>query len=374
MQTKERDSGIELLRIFAILLVIGVHMFSYGGFYSAAKAVGGHVHSTALLMKLATRAAVDIFVLITGFFMVDRPFSLQKSLRRSIDVYQKMLFYSVVMTVIFLCLGSDHLISQGKLMPVWQAALKGLFPVSSQTWYFLSDYLLLCLLIPFLNMGLQMLTKKEYRVLLLVLILLMSVWATLLPMRPFKYVFEVFGYKNALAGKNIFHFVFIYILGGYISFNAKPRPRPNFWFLGGAAGTLLLNYLLLTRLPGWFGYDKVALMYSNPLVIANAVFLLLFFKDLHFQSRLVNLLASTTLGVYAISEFRFLRTYLWQWIHFDEADCGNVFKNVLMVAVSALAVFLACALIDLLRVQLFRFAGVLWKRYRKPPVPERGRS
>ena len=56
MKKRERDSGMELLRIFAMLLVICVHMFSYGGFYTAAKAVGGHVHSTALLMKLASRS------------------------------------------------------------------------------------------------------------------------------------------------------------------------------------------------------------------------------------------------------------------------------------------------------------------------------
>ena len=93
MKKRERDSGMELLRIFAMLLVICVHMFSYGGFYTAAKAVGGHVHSTALLMKLASRAAVDIFILITGYFMSQQSFNLQKSLHRSFDVYKKMLFY-----------------------------------------------------------------------------------------------------------------------------------------------------------------------------------------------------------------------------------------------------------------------------------------
>ena len=364
MKPRERDSGMEVLRIFAILLVICVHMFSYGGFYDAAKAVGGHVHSVALLMKLASRAAVDIFLLITGYFMVDRPFDLKKGLQRSAGVYQKMLFYSVVLTIIFLCLGSEHLIAYGKQMPVWQAILKGIFPVTSQTWYFLSDYLLLCLLMPFLNLALQMLTKKEYRVLVIILVLLMSVWAVLLPMRPFNYVFETFGYKNVLVGKNIFHFVFIYILGGYISFYTAPRKKPNFLYLAGALGTIVLNYLLFTRLPGWFGYQAVAQQYSNPLVIANAVFLLLFFRDVHFRSRLVNLLASTTLGVYAISEFRFLRTVLWKWIHFEKADVGNVFKNVCMVALAAVTVFLACALIDLLRVQLFRLLGGLQRKRR----------
>ena len=40
---KERDSGIELLRIFAILMVIGVHTFLYGSYYDCALDEGGMV-------------------------------------------------------------------------------------------------------------------------------------------------------------------------------------------------------------------------------------------------------------------------------------------------------------------------------------------
>ena len=374
MRKKERDSGMELLRILAILMVICVHMFSYGGFYEAAKAIGGHVHSTALLMKVVTRPAVNIFVLITGYFMINQPFALKKSMRRSFSVYQKMLFYSVVLTVIFLILGPEYLIEKGKMMEPWQAIFKGLCPMTSQTWYFLTNYLLLCLLIPFLNMGLQILTKKEYRVLLLILVLFLSVWASLLPVRPFRLVFENFGYENALRGKNVFHFILIYVIGGYIGMYVEPKKKPDVRFLIGAAATVLVNYLLYTRLPAWFSYGSIVMKYSNPLVIANAVFLLMFFKDLHFRSRPVNLLASTTLGVYAISEFRFLRTFLWRWLHFDKADCGNIFKNVLMIALYALIVFFGCAVIDLLREQLFRIAGKLWKRYRSTRVPAKKAS
>ena len=357
---KQRDSGMELLRIFAILLVLGVHLFSYAGFYEAAKDAGGHAHSTALLMKLATRSAVNIFILITGYFMADRPFRLKKSAARTFDLYKKMLFYSVVLTLVFLPFGKAALISQGEQLTVFQAVFKGLLPVSSQTWYFLTDYLLLCLLIPFINLALQMLTKREYRILLVILILLMSVWATLLYIKPFSLIFEPFGYERALRGKNLFHFIFIYILGGYLCFYHPPRKKPNFLFLGAAAACVLLNYLLLTRLPASLGYAKVSLQYSNPLVIANAVFLLLFFKDLHFRSRIVNALASTTLGVYAITEFRFLRTKLWTWISFRNVDCSHPVKNIVMVASAILAIFLVCAGIDLLREKLFVFAGRFW--------------
>ena len=31
---KKRDSGIELLRIIAMIMIIGIHLFYYGDFYS----------------------------------------------------------------------------------------------------------------------------------------------------------------------------------------------------------------------------------------------------------------------------------------------------------------------------------------------------
>ena len=345
---KQRDSGIELLRIFAMLLVIGVHAFSYGGFYGAARDAGGHVASAALLMKLATRAAVNIFVIITGFFMVRVPFDPKKNLRRVGSVYQKMLFYSVVLTVIFLFLGPSYWVDRGNVFNLTQVILKGLMPVSSQTWYFLTDYLLLCLMVPFVNLALQKLTQPQYRALTVGLVLFMSVWMTLVHVRPFNAVFETFGYKDFVAGKQVFHFLFIYVLGGYIGRFHPPKAKPNALYLLGAAGTVVLNYLLYTRLPASWGWQGIAGDYANPVLVLNAVLLLLFFRDLHFHSRVVNALGGTTLGVYALTEFRFLRTVLWQTVNFKKFDNTNLWGNFLHVALVLCGVFLAAAAVDLL--------------------------
>lgn len=345
---KERDSGIELLRIFAMLLVIMVHAFSYGGFYAAARSAGGATADAALLMKLTTRSAVNIFVIITGFFMVHAPFDLQKNLRRAGRIYQKMLFYSVAPTLIFLCLGSSYWVDRGNVFGLKQVVLKGLLPVSSQTWYFLTDYLLLCLLIPFLNLALQKLTKKQYLLFALALTAFMSVWMTLVHVQPFSFVIEPFGYEDAVRGKQVFHFVFIYILGGYFGRFHPPKEKPNVLFLLGAAGTVVLNFLLYVYLPKRWGWRDVAGDYTNPILVLNAVLLLLFFKDLHFRSRVVNALAGTTLGVYALTEFRFLRTVLWKTVNFEKFDNSNLWLNFWHVALVAGGVFLAAAAVDLL--------------------------
>ena len=360
---KERDSGIELLRVFAMLLVIGVHAFSYGGFYKEAAAVGGHVAAAALFMKLATRAAVNIFVILTGYFMVRAPFDPKKNLRRAGGVYQKMLFYSVVLTAVFLVLGPAYWVDRGTQFSFWQVILKGLLPVTSQTWYFLTDYLLLCLLIPFVNLALQKLTKGQYAALALGLAAFMSVWMTLTQVRPFSAVFEPFGYENLFTGKQVFHFLYLYVVGGWFGRFAKEREKPNALYLLGALGTVLCNYLLYTRLPSSLGFQAVAGDYANPLLVLNAVFLLLFFKDLHFKNRVVNALGGAALGVYALTEFRFLRTVLWNTVSFRKLDNSNLWLNFVHVAAVLCGVFLAAAAVDLVVSRLLSLLkGAVQKR------------
>lgn len=360
---KERDSGVELLRVFAMLLVIGVHAFSYGGFYGEAAAVGGHVAAAALFMKLATRAAVPIFVVITGCFMVHAPFDLKKNLRRVGGIYQKMLFYSVTLTAVFLPLGAARWVDRGEALTLGQVILKGLMPVTSQTWYFLTDYLLLCLLIPFVNLALQKLTGRQYAGLALGLAALMSLWLTLLELRPFNLVLEPFGYEHLYTGKQVFHFLYFYILGGWVGRFAPKREKPNPLWLFGALGTVLVNYLLYTRLPPACGFQSVAGDYCNPLLLLNALFLLLFFRDLHFKSKIVNALGGATLGVYALTEFRFLRTLLWRTVSFKRMDNSNLWLNFVHVAAVLCGVFLAAAAVDLLVSRLLSLLrGAVQKR------------
>ena len=370
---KERDSGMELLRIFAILAVIGVDALSHGHYYAVAKDLGGSVHSSALLLRVLFRVAVNVFIIITGYFMVHGRFDLKKTLDRCRSLWVRMLFYSLVITAIFLCLGSSYWYLNGKFIPLYKGVIRAFLPVTSQPWYFLTDYLILILLSPFINTVVQKITKNQYLFLLVVLTLFMSVWFTLMHVKPFTVAFDTYGYKEMVGGKNAFHFIYIYLLGGYVGLYGKKRERPQFAFLLGAAATVLVNYFLITRLPGSLNYADVAYHYANPFVVANAVFLLLFFKDLHFQSRLVNLLASTSMGVYAIAQFPYMRTFMWKVLDFRSFGVTGLFKGLLLLAAVILGVFFCFAALDLLREQLFRLCGKGFRRLHpkkeEPPAP-----
>ncbi|MBR3554218.1 MAG: acyltransferase [Clostridia bacterium] len=370
---KERDSGIEVMRILAALCVIGVHALSHGHFMASAKAVGGMVHTEALLIYFSVRVAVNAFVIISGYFMVTGAFDLQKAFKRAGSVYTRLMFYSLAITAVFLLLGSDFWLVDGKILPPKRALLLAFFPLSSQALYFLTDYLLLCLLAPFANLAVQKLTKRQYLLLLVVLTLWMSVWLTLAQVWPFSIVFDDFGYGVLYGGKNVFHFIYIYLLGGYVRLHVKKRRRPNPVYLLLAAATVFGNYLLHVYLPAKTHYANISGHYANPLIVAEAVLLLLFFKDLHFKSRAVNRLASTTLGVYAIQEFRYMKTYLWKIVDYRELVGDSPVRNLLVFVGGVIAIYLALSAIDLLREGLFRGAGFLFgKLFAKKKIPPPG--
>lgn len=350
---KERDSGIELLRIVAIFMVIGVHLLDYGKYYATAMNVDGIVQSSALIFRIFVRSAVNIFLIISGFFMVRAEFNLKKSYKRILRVYLSIFFYSVVLSIIALCIGNEGRLALGIDKTDLFITLKMLFPISSQTWYFLTDYILVMLLVPFVNLALNSISKKQYQVLLGILGFIMSIWlfaGSIDVLRPFA---NGYGYDGISAGKNVFSFIFMYIIGGYISLHVKSDNKPKLRYLFIAMTALAANYFIYTRFNEALGNKYEPLIYANPFIIMVAIFIFMFFKDLHFKSKIINTLGGTTLGVYAISEFWLVRAWLWNIIDFSKVDCTNIFKNIAMIFVGILAVFFSCAVIELFRAKLF---------------------
>ncbi|MBO5387134.1 MAG: acyltransferase family protein, partial [Lachnospiraceae bacterium] len=80
--TKTRDSGIELLRIIAVFMVIGVHLFAYSHYKNQSIEIGGIVESMSFGIRVLFMPCVNIFVIITGYFMVKMKFNLERAYKR----------------------------------------------------------------------------------------------------------------------------------------------------------------------------------------------------------------------------------------------------------------------------------------------------
>lgn len=143
---KVRQSNIELLRCIAMLLIIMQHF--------GDRVVAGEGMSVndlfCNLIKLFGTIGVNCFVLISGYFMINQSFKPKKL----IVLYYKIFIYGLLLSVVLHLCGYTH---YG--IKEW---FRNCFPILTMRYWYLSMHMGLCLISPFLNKLLKILSKKEY--------------------------------------------------------------------------------------------------------------------------------------------------------------------------------------------------------------------
>ena len=102
MSKIKRQSGIELLRIIAMIQIIFLHAYQYGFLHDASKAAGDIDGTLVTFVWSLCRTPVDVFIMISGYFMIASQFDIKKTIRRGGKIYGAMIFYSIILSIIFL--------------------------------------------------------------------------------------------------------------------------------------------------------------------------------------------------------------------------------------------------------------------------------
>lgn len=344
---KTRDSGIELLRIILMLQVIFLHVCTYGGYNKTAIEIGGSVEFIHKLIWLCCRCPVYVYIVIFGYFSVTSNKTLDSIKGKILKMYLPMYFYSVAIPFV------------GELFGLWTLTdvnkQRAFFPLTSKIWYFMTLYMLVLVLSPFINRCLTKLSRREYTQLIVILFLIFSIWTLFAGLPETKSVIRLDKViSETSGGKSLYGFIYMYILGGYLRLHVKPH--------GGPKARYLIVYfaLALINLALWYfvdGYGKVVSYNSNPFSVIQGICLVLFFRELHFKSRAINHIAGLNLGVYMIHEQYLARNLIWdkfdfhpKWIYHSHI------KYLAKIAIACVVVFVICALIEQIRVYLF--AGV----------------
>lgn len=96
---KQRDIGFEILRIIAMILITCVHLLNYGGFLSNANS-DVELMLLRFLYSLFT-TSVNIFVLISSYFLVKSKFKFKKLLNLWLSVVIYALSLYIVSIIFF---------------------------------------------------------------------------------------------------------------------------------------------------------------------------------------------------------------------------------------------------------------------------------
>lgn len=354
MGKTKRESGIELLRIIIMFQIIILHLYTYGGLTGFANNHGGLTDLFFDGLWSLCRMPVDVFMLISGYFLVSSKFDLKKVFGRGKKVYITMLFYSLVLAALYFAVTPDAITVAG--------IFKAFMPFFSKEWYFLSIYLIILLLSPFINMVLQQLDKKQYLIFTGIVFMVMSVWSTFAYVDGINDVISINKIVDPYMGKSVGGLLLFYMIGGYLRRFTSGKDKPQFRYLLAFLLLCAADFALYKLVPQYG--SKVFGMFNNPLVAGEAITIFLFFRDIHFYSSFINTIAGTTIGIYAIHENPHIRKWIWEASFSKKGEFLNwsAPESYIAAFVYCIAIFVVCCLIDLLRQKMFDGISFLYKK------------
>lgn len=270
----KRESNIELLRIVSMIMIIGLHYFngSMGGALKYTNSGGVNWYIIRFIESMFIMS-VNIFVLITGFCMINKK---EVRLKKIIDLYIKLTILNVFIYITFIILKIETF--SVKLL------IKNSLPLLYSEYWFFKIYIALFLLIPFINSLLTRLDEREYKRLLIILIVVFSIYDSIMTN---KVVND--------GGYGIVNFIVIYTIGGYIRLHYKNRRSSLFWSSG---------YMLFSIIT--FGSIFIPIINNNSCNynfitnILGAVCLFNAFNKLKIRNNFINKIASSIFGIFIL--------------------------------------------------------------------------
>lgn len=353
---KKRKSNLDLLRILSMFFIVSLHYLGVGGsFYNIydgnTTLIDGN-YCLASWLEALSIVGVNCFVLISGYFLINSSFKWKKIGQ----IYLTTIFYSVILFLI-------HVIFYGFSLG---DAVSSFLPVLMSTYWFITVYLVLYLLSPYINILCNHLSKKQHLTLILILVAIFSVWKCVLP------IAETIDNRK---GYSLTWFIVLYVCGAYISKYGIQGFKRNIFNLLSYFGISIV--MVLIKIAAIVASTKFAILangqnlfyhYDSITVFAASIFLFIFFSRIEcnsaFLGKAVEIIAPSTFSVYLIHE-----NFLWREIFWNQILKANVMTSspffILHFLLCVVGVFVVCVLIDQIRKIVFLITANSIKRLKR---------
>lgn len=350
----QREYGIDLLKIMAMLLIVCDHILYWGGWGFCAEQTGikGYVLES---VDAACLCHVNCFVLASGWIMSRLEFKLKRVVKLWLEVWGYSLAF-VVLTL--LCFPSIPLGIKD--------VVKNLLPISMDQYWFFSEYVILFFAMPVLNVAIRNLDRK---------VLLVVLWAGFLcfSIHPIVFKTDIFQLNR---GYSALWFMYLYLFAGTMAvrglFKDVTLKNAGLWAIFGVLGGIALLHL---RGALSFGIEcgfKADLFraYNSPFILAYSVAMLLIFAKMNPPPKrvcsLIGLISPSVFAVYIIHSNKLFRA-MTNWNEFwgGFLNRHSAVVCVISVALSAILIFIVCILIDIARREIMSRAVPMLARIAK---------
>ena len=346
---KKRQVNFELLRILCMYMIVIGHCLFHGR-VTAKLGYGTVNYFLSYLIQSFSVVHVNCFVMIGGYFAIDRAFKTE----RAVKLWKQVAFYSIGIFLLAAIFGQAG----------WTDAVKAVLPISSKTYWFASVYMAMTLLMPFIGMVATRISRRQYQYLLVLLALFLSV-------NHMIFQTDTYGTFN---GRDLPGFLFLALLAGYVKLHMKENRK---YVVRGFLGYVVCSLLVLASVyasvelhlenTGYF------LNYNSPLALLATFSLFAAVRNFSWKETrfdgLILKIAGAAFGVYLIHDNYLIRYLVWDT--FRASKVARTHWAVIYAALIAVIVYLVCTCIEVFRQKLFRLAGMAYRKttlYRKEQI------
>lgn len=336
-----RDYGLDILRIISMCGIVGLHVLGAGGILSNLNFCNSN-WIIGNFLEILFFSSVNLFAILTGYLYVKKTKISNKSLLNLLAI---VLFYSVLITAIFSIIFPNIMNSFGMY-------LYGVFPILVGRYWYVSAYVFLFFMIPYLNFFVVNIEKDKLEKLLYILFLLLSVITIFLKI-------DIFKISN---GYSPFWLVFCYLIGAYIHlYKDTKQMNRKYLLIVVNIVFILISFVLSTYLKEsneYFISNYFLLKYNSPFILINAILIFYLFKDINvnnkFFKNVILFLSKVSFSVYIIHSHILIYDYIinMKFVNLTSLNSGNFFFGII---ISILCIYFICSIIDLIRMYCLKF-------------------
>lgn len=337
---RQRNYGIDLLRIVAIAMVVMLHVLGKENTLHTTQKLSANFNA-AWLLEIASYCAVNCYALISGYVGVNS----KHKASNIVMLWLQAAFYSVGATLIF------RLFVPGSVDN--QMLVKSFFPVVTEQYWYFTSYFLLFLFLPFVNFAINKLSRKQLKAVLIGIFVFLFAITT--PLFNGTVIFD--------DGYNMLWLAVMYIFGAYFSkynvFEKSSKIKLLLIYFVCILVTWVTKLVMVNYndvLPQFVRNKNFLVSYVSPTIVIAGICLLGIFVNLNIGQKLGKVIvyvASLSFGVYLVHEQPLIsRQFIrGNFVAFsDYPTLGMIFALIGTV----ILVFVICAAIDAVRQFLFK--------------------
>lgn len=145
---KRRNLNLDLLRILCMLMVVCIHSLGWGGLIENRLIPGTANYFLCNTLFAFCLLAVNCFVMISGYYLCTSAFKLKKL----VQVWGCAFFYSVSIYFVLIMTGLERF--------SLKELIKHCMVFTLDRYWFITAYLLMFIVFPFLNCAIRSMDKK----------------------------------------------------------------------------------------------------------------------------------------------------------------------------------------------------------------------